>query len=84
MNVHKNARTTPHSRARIAGRVAADRPARIARDVGVCERTVKKWVARAAEGGLAAGGPVVPPASLAARHPDRPDGRDRTLAASVA
>src|SRR2546423_7727349 len=54
MNIHKNARTTPHSRARIAGRVAAgERPAGIARDVGVCDRTVKKWVARAAEGELA-------------------------------
>ena len=54
MNIHKNARTTPHSRARIAGRVAAgERPAGIARDVGVSERTVKKWAARAAEGELA-------------------------------
>jgi transposase InsO family protein len=54
MNIHKNARTTPHSRARIAGRVAAgERPAAIARDVGVSARTVKKWAARAGEGELA-------------------------------
>jgi transposase len=54
MDVHKNARTTPHSRALIAQRVAAgERPAAVARAVGVCDRTVHKWVARAAEGPLA-------------------------------
>ena len=54
MDVHKNARTTPHSRALIAQRVAAgERPAAVARAVGVCDRTVHKWVARAAEGLLA-------------------------------
>ena len=36
MDVHKNARTTPHSRALIAQRVAAgERPAAVARAVGV-------------------------------------------------
>jgi transposase InsO family protein len=51
MDVHKNARTTPHSRALIAQRVAAgETPAAVARAVGVCDRTVLKWVARAAEG----------------------------------
>jgi len=54
MDVHKNPRTTPHSRALIAQRVAAgERPAAVARAVGVCNRTVHKWVARAAEGPLA-------------------------------
>jgi len=54
MDVHKNARTTPHSRALIAQRVAAgERPAAVARAVGVCNRTVHKWVTRAAEGTLA-------------------------------
>jgi transposase-like protein len=54
MDVHKNARTTPHSRALIAQRVAAgETPAAVARAVGVCDRTVHKWVARAAEGALA-------------------------------
>jgi len=54
MDVHKNARTTPHSRAWIAERVGAGAPAAsVARGVGVCARTVKKWVARAAEGVLA-------------------------------
>ena len=54
MNIHKNARTTPQSRALIAQRVAqGERRAAVARGVGVCERTVAKWVARAAEGELA-------------------------------
>ena len=48
MDIHKNARTTPHSRAEIARRVhAGARVAVVARDVGVCDRTVKKWAARA-------------------------------------
>jgi transposase InsO family protein len=54
MDIHKNARTTPHSRALMATRVAAgERPAAVARALGVCDRTVRKWVARAAEGALA-------------------------------
>jgi transposase InsO family protein len=54
MDIHKNARTTPHSRALIATRVAAgERLADVARALGVCDRTVRKWVGRAAEGELA-------------------------------
>ena len=54
MDMHKNARTTPHSRAVIAHRVAAGaRPAAVAQTFGVCERTVRKWAARAAEGPVA-------------------------------
>jgi transposase InsO family protein len=54
MDIHKNARTTPHSRALIARRLAAgERPAVVARELGVCKRTVRKWAARAAEGELA-------------------------------
>jgi transposase InsO family protein len=54
MDIHKNARTTPHSRALIAVRVAGGEPcAGVARAVGVCDRTVRKWVGRAAEGALA-------------------------------
>jgi transposase InsO family protein len=54
MDIHKNARTTPQSRALIARRVAAgERRAAVARGLSVCERTVAKWVARAAEGELA-------------------------------
>src|SRR6267142_3245943 len=49
MNIHKNARTTPQSRAEIVRRVAAEhQPARqVAAAFGVSERTVRKWVGRA-------------------------------------
>jgi transposase InsO family protein len=54
MDIHKNARTTPHSRALIAARIAAgERCAAVAQALGVCDRTVRKWVARAAAGELA-------------------------------
>jgi transposase InsO family protein len=54
MDIHKNARTTLHSRARIAQRVAAgETHAAVARAMGVSDRTVAKWVRRAAEGELA-------------------------------
>jgi transposase InsO family protein len=54
MDIHKNARTTPQSRALIAQRVArGEAQAAVARGVGVCDRTVAKWVHRAAEGKLA-------------------------------
>src|SRR5262245_9283029 len=49
--MHEKARTTPYNRALIAQRVqAGKRPAAVARSTGVCARTVKKWVARHAEG----------------------------------
>jgi transposase-like protein len=70
MDVHKNARTTPYSRALIAQRVAAgETPAAVARAFGVSERTVHKWVARAAEG----------PGALGTAPADRsaPRGRSR-------
>jgi transposase InsO family protein len=54
MDSHQNARTTPKSRALIAARVAGGATvAAVARGVGVCDRTVRKWVERAAEGDLA-------------------------------
>jgi transposase InsO family protein len=54
MDIHKNARTTPQSRALIAQRVAGgESRAAVARGLGVCDRTVAKWLARAAEGELA-------------------------------
>ena len=48
MNVHKNARTTPHSRAELVRRVLVERqsPMSVATDMGVSARTVAKWVAR--------------------------------------
>ena len=47
MDIHKNARTTPSSRAEIAGRVLAGHPvAAVARAFSVCDRTAKKWAER--------------------------------------
>lgn len=54
MDVHKNARTTPHSRENIVGRVLAGESARsVADDVGVCESTVRKWLRRYRDEGRA-------------------------------
>ena len=55
MNVHKNAKLTPLGRAEIVHRVLEEgqTPTAVATAVGVCERTVRKWVARfRAEGTL--------------------------------
>ena len=48
MNVHKNAKLTPRGRAEIVHRVIdqGQTPTAVATAVGVCERTVRKWVAR--------------------------------------
>jgi transposase InsO family protein len=48
MNIHKNARLTPHSRAELVRRVLTLRqpPMSVATDMGVSVRTVAKWVAR--------------------------------------
>ena len=47
MDVHQNARTTPHSRAKIVGRVLHGEGARgVAAAMGICESTVRKWVHR--------------------------------------
>ena len=48
MNIHKNARLTPHSRAELVRRVLVERrsPMSVATDMGVSIRTVRKWVAR--------------------------------------
>jgi transposase InsO family protein len=53
MNIHKNARTTPRSRLLMVRRVLDQKqPAsRVAADVGVSERTVRKWLARWRAGG---------------------------------
>jgi transposase InsO family protein len=53
MNIHKNARTTLHSRRLMAHRVLEHKqPARrVAADLGVSERTVRKWLARWRAGG---------------------------------
>ncbi len=56
MNIHTNARTTPHSRAGIARRVVRDGqpPAVVAAAFGVCLKTVLKWAGRFRDGGLEA------------------------------
>jgi transposase len=47
MDVHQNVRTTPHSREKIVRRVLSGESARaVATAVGVCESTVRKWLAR--------------------------------------
>ena len=53
MNIHKNARLTPHSRAELVRRVLVEgqAPMAVATAMGVTTKTVGKWVARfAAEG----------------------------------
>ena len=55
MNAHRNARTTPYSRALIVERHAAGEPvAAIAAAFGISVRTVYKWLARHRSGGPAA------------------------------
>jgi transposase InsO family protein len=47
MNVHKNARLTPHGRERIVMQVESGQtPQAAAQAAGVCPRTVRKWVNR--------------------------------------
>lgn len=54
MNIHKNARLTPHSRAELARRVASGQaPGVAAAAFGVDVKTVRKWAARFAAEGLA-------------------------------
>src|SRR5262249_32696121 len=53
MNVHKNARLTPRGRERIALQVESGQtPEGAAQAVGVCPRTVRKWVDRYRREGL--------------------------------
>jgi transposase InsO family protein len=47
MNVHKNARLTPHGRERIVLQVLSGQtPKAVSEAAGVCPRTVRKWVER--------------------------------------
>jgi transposase InsO family protein len=53
MNVHKNARLTPHGRERIVGQVRSGQtPKAVGEAAGVCPRTVRKWVDRHRREGL--------------------------------
>ena len=54
MDIHQNARTTPHSRAGLVKRMnAGELPKTVAAGVGVCEKTVRKWARRFAREGPA-------------------------------
>src|SRR4029079_859559 len=54
MNVHKNARLTPHGRERIARLVESGQtPQAVSEAAGVCPRTIRKWVDRYRREGLA-------------------------------
>ena len=66
MNIHKNARTTPRSRAMLIHRVLVERwpVAEVALSFGVSERTVYKWLARYRAHGTAG----LQDRSSAARH----------------
>lgn len=48
MDIHKNARLTPHSRAELVRRVLEERQTRaaVATAFGICPKTVRKWVER--------------------------------------
>src|SRR5689334_7527403 len=48
MNIHKNARLTPHSRAELVRRIVNERqsPMSVATDMGISTNTVRKWVRR--------------------------------------
>lgn len=68
MNIHKNARTTPQSRAMLIHRVRIEGwpVAEVAMSFGVSERTVYKWLARHREEGSAG---LQDRSSTARRHP---------------
>ena len=68
MNIHKNARTTPRSRAMLIHRVLVERwpVAEVALSFGVSERTVYKWLARYRAHGTAG---LQDRSSVARRHP---------------
>lgn len=54
MDIHQNARLTPHGRERIVRQVASGQtPKAVSEAAGVCPRTVRKWVERYRREGLA-------------------------------
>ena len=54
MNVHKNSRLTPHGRERIVRQVESGQTLKaVGEAAGVCPRTVRKWVSRYRNEGLA-------------------------------
>ena len=73
MNIHKNARLTPRGRERIVRQVASGQTLEaVAEAVGVCPRTVRKWVDRyRCEGWQACKTDHRGPIDCAGRHPRR-------------
>ena len=71
MNVHKNARLTPHGRERIIRQVESGQtPKAVGEAAGVCPRTVRKWVSRyrgEGLGGIARSQLAAPSAASAGR-----------------
>ena len=54
MDIHKNARLTPHGRERMVTMVLSGQtPKAVGEALGVCPRTVRKWVRRYKEEGPA-------------------------------
>ncbi len=54
MNIHKNARQTPRGREWMVSLAASGQPPKALADaVGVCPRTVRKWVERHQDEGIA-------------------------------
>jgi transposase-like protein len=76
MNIHKNARLTPHGRAEVVPQVLeVGRSARrVGREARVAEKTVRKWVSRARTGQ-----PLTEPQLSASSQPAR-DSAGRRLA----
>ena len=68
MNIHKNARTTPQSRAMLVHRVLREHwpVSAVASAFGISERTVYKWLARYRARGAAG---LLDRSSTARRHP---------------
>ena len=67
MNIHKNARLTPHSRAELVRRVRVEgqAPMAVAAAMGVTAKTVRKWVERfAGEGAAGLADQATPPRRL--------------------
>lgn len=67
MNIHKNARLTPHGRAEVVAQVHTGQSCRaVARAAKTTEKTVRKWVGR-----VEAGEPLADRSSRPHRHPRR-------------
>jgi transposase len=67
MDVHKNARLTPRGRELMVKRVLeGETPKHVARSLCVCERTVRRWLARYQSEGCLWDLPIAPRARIEA------------------